>query len=147
MHNKFALVETNAERSVVFGSLNWSRNSQRFNREIAFVAEGAACSAFGLAELAIKRGKDAKPLEPRWKIALARGDDVNTLAITESAVVLGAIRDGGRGSVIVAKRSDGTKIAELALRAAPVYDGLALADGSVFVALENGQIVCLGPAR
>jgi phosphatidylserine/phosphatidylglycerophosphate/cardiolipin synthase-like enzyme len=38
MHNKFALLETAGERSVIFGSFNWSGPSRRFNREIGIVA-------------------------------------------------------------------------------------------------------------
>jgi phosphatidylserine/phosphatidylglycerophosphate/cardiolipin synthase-like enzyme len=38
MHNKFALVESEAERSVIFGSFNWSRPSQRYNHEVGVIA-------------------------------------------------------------------------------------------------------------
>ena len=38
MHNKFALVESGSERSVIFGSFNWSRPSQRYNHEIGVIA-------------------------------------------------------------------------------------------------------------
>jgi phosphatidylserine/phosphatidylglycerophosphate/cardiolipin synthase-like enzyme len=38
MHNKFALVESEGCRSVVFGSFNWSRPSQRYNHEIGVIA-------------------------------------------------------------------------------------------------------------
>ena len=38
MHNKFALVEAGADRSVIFGSFNWSRPSQRYNHEIGVIA-------------------------------------------------------------------------------------------------------------
>ena len=38
MHNKFALVESDGECSVVFGSFNWSRPSQRYNHEIGVIA-------------------------------------------------------------------------------------------------------------
>jgi phosphatidylserine/phosphatidylglycerophosphate/cardiolipin synthase-like enzyme len=37
MHDKFALVETGAERHTIFGSFNWSEPSKRFNREIGVV--------------------------------------------------------------------------------------------------------------
>jgi phosphatidylserine/phosphatidylglycerophosphate/cardiolipin synthase-like enzyme len=42
MHNKFALVEANACRSVIFGSYNWSEPSRRLNREIGVIARDAA---------------------------------------------------------------------------------------------------------
>ena len=38
MHDKFTLVETGAERHIIFGSFNWSEPSRRFNREIGVVA-------------------------------------------------------------------------------------------------------------
>jgi phosphatidylserine/phosphatidylglycerophosphate/cardiolipin synthase-like enzyme len=41
MHDKFALVETGAERHTLFGSFNWSEPSRRFNREIGVVSTQA----------------------------------------------------------------------------------------------------------
>ena len=41
MHNKFALVETETDRRVIFGSFNWTRPSQRYNHEIGVIAEDA----------------------------------------------------------------------------------------------------------
>jgi phosphatidylserine/phosphatidylglycerophosphate/cardiolipin synthase-like enzyme len=41
MHNKFALVEGDRERWVIFGSFNWSEPSRRFNREIGILAGDA----------------------------------------------------------------------------------------------------------
>jgi phosphatidylserine/phosphatidylglycerophosphate/cardiolipin synthase-like enzyme len=37
MHNKFALVESGDERSLIFGSFNWSEPSRRLNREIGVI--------------------------------------------------------------------------------------------------------------
>lgn len=41
MHNKFALVEAGADRSVIFGSFNWSKRSQVYNHEIGVIARDA----------------------------------------------------------------------------------------------------------
>jgi phosphatidylserine/phosphatidylglycerophosphate/cardiolipin synthase-like enzyme len=38
MHDKFALVEEAARRSVLFGSFNWSESSLRYNRELSIVS-------------------------------------------------------------------------------------------------------------
>jgi len=61
MHNKFVLVEAGMKRSVIFGSFNWSRPSQRYNHEIGVIAgDSELFSAFAnrwnvLAEQARKR--------------------------------------------------------------------------------------------
>ena len=40
--------------------------------------------------------------------------------------------------------TDGKRLAEFALDAPPVYDGLAVANEKVFVSLQNGMLVCFG---
>ena len=47
MHDKFALVETPAQRRSAFGSFNWNEASRRFNREIGVVSgDGPLFEAF-----------------------------------------------------------------------------------------------------
>ena len=40
--------------------------------------------------------------------------------------------------------STGETVFQAELVSPPVFDGMAAADGRVFVSLENGQLICLG---
>ena len=40
--------------------------------------------------------------------------------------------------------ADGAKAARHALPARPVFNGMAAADGQLFLALEDGRVVCMG---
>ncbi|MBM4031906.1 MAG: methyltransferase domain-containing protein [Planctomycetes bacterium] len=52
--------------------------------------------------------------------------------------------EGRRGARLVAvSAKDGKKLAEQALDASPVFDGLIAAAGRLFAALEDGSLVCL----
>jgi hypothetical protein len=53
---------------------------------------------------------------------------------------------GERGSALWAVSAEtGEKLSECALPSVPIYDGLAAAYGKLFVALADGNVVCLGP--
>jgi len=41
-----------------------------------------------------------------------------------------------------AAAKDGKKLAEWKLKAAPAWDGMAAAGGSLFISLENGAVQC-----
>ncbi len=56
-----------------------------------------------------------------------------------------AARAGERpGHLWVFSADTGQKIAEQELESSPVFDGMAAADGRLFVSLKNGKVVCLG---
>jgi len=56
-----------------------------------------------------------------------------------------AAMQGQRGAKLVAvSTADGVKKAELDLPAMPVLDGMAAASGRLYVALQNGTVLCLG---
>ncbi|MFW6169560.1 MAG: PQQ-binding-like beta-propeller repeat protein [Planctomycetota bacterium] len=48
------------------------------------------------------------------------------------------------GILWLASAADGSKLARYELNAPPVWDGVAVAKGKVFVALEDGSLVCYG---
>jgi outer membrane protein assembly factor BamB len=65
--------------------------------------------------------------------------------IVDPADPLGAF-EGRKGGILAAiDRSDGTKVWEYTLDMPPVFDGLAAAEGRLYVALQNGCIVCFSP--
>jgi len=49
-------------------------------------------------------------------------------------------------SLLAVSPADGRVLAEMALPATPVWDGMAAANGNLYVALANGQIMCLWSA-
>jgi len=54
---------------------------------------------------------------------------------------------GGRGEALLMafSASDGKELARQRLDAAPALDGMAAARGRLYVVLENGRLVCMGP--
>jgi outer membrane protein assembly factor BamB len=54
---------------------------------------------------------------------------------------------GKRGATLAAfSAGDGKKLAEIKLQAPPVWDGLAAANGKLFMATADGKVICLAPA-
>jgi hypothetical protein len=52
--------------------------------------------------------------------------------------------EGRKGGVLCAiDKAGGTQLAELQLSSPPVFDGMAAANGRVYMSLKNGQVVCL----
>ncbi|MFZ5831332.1 MAG: PQQ-binding-like beta-propeller repeat protein, partial [Planctomycetota bacterium] len=59
---------------------------------------------------------------------------------------LAAAYEGRMGGVLwAASTADGEKLAEYKLDAPPTWDGLAAANGMLFVSLADGRIVCMAP--
>ncbi len=70
-----------------------------------------------------------------------RGDALLKLANADEAV---AAWNGQKGGLLyVASVTDGSKQQQLKLPAPTVFDGMAVASGRLFLALKNGQVMCL----
>ena len=50
----------------------------------------------------------------------------------------------GPGVLSIHAVASGEQLAESALPAPPIFDGMAAADGKLYVALKNGELICLG---
>ena len=48
-------------------------------------------------------------------------------------------------SLLAVSPSDGSVLAEMTLSSTPVWDGMAAAEGNLYLALANGDVVCLWP--
>ena len=86
-----------------------------------------------------------------WRLSMPAGHQVEAMALTENGLVAaGRVCDEKSGKVSgflwLIGREDSKKLAELPLEAPPVYLGLAVAGGRVYVALQDGSVVCLGKA-
>ncbi len=100
-----------------------------------------------------QRRRRNAPLVDRWKVAMpirassfALAGDTLLLAGTPDTVdpdAPWAAFEGGRGGLLRAvATSDGKTLAEYRLDAAPVYDGLAAAEGRVYVSTADGAVRC-----
>ena len=57
-----------------------------------------------------------------------------------------AALEGAQGGLLMAYSAvDGGKLNELKLDALPVWDGMAAANGRLYVATRDGDVVCLAP--
>jgi hypothetical protein len=97
------------------------------------------------AQAASERWSQSIPLTGK-AIALAGGTlFVAGTPVTFPAADLHGAYEGRLGGILWAAATDtGEKIAETRLDAAPVWDGIAVAGGRLYVSLEDGAVVCLG---
>ena len=52
--------------------------------------------------------------------------------------------DESRSALLLAiSASDGTQLAEYPLPCPPIFDGMAAADGRLYISLENGRVVSM----
>jgi hypothetical protein len=51
------------------------------------------------------------------------------------------------GRLLAVSATDGSKLAEYELDAAPAWDGIAIANGQLYIALEDGKVKCLGHGK
>jgi hypothetical protein len=71
--------------------------------------------------------------------------DPNVLAFTNPAEALAGF-EGQRGVYLrILRAADGREISECRLPAMPVFDGLSAANGRLYVAMRDGQVMCLAP--
>jgi len=127
-----------------------------------------ACAAEGRGDVGRgakgKKGKGKTPRQgdSRWNTAIpltgkamVLAGDVVFVAGTpayfppdHAAAKYVAAYEGKLGGVLwAASAKDGSKLAEVKLDAAPVWDGMAAAGGRLFLATVDGCLRCFGPAR
>jgi hypothetical protein len=73
----------------------------------------------------------------KWSSPLPK---VEALAATEQALYLA----GASGEVTMLATADGKKQGSLKVPSSPVWDGMAVAYGRIYLSLENGSVACLG---
>lgn len=102
-----------------------------------------------------RTARPAKPVTERWSNgipltgkAMALADESLFVAGTPVVFPEGDLHkayEGRMGGVIwAASTTTGEKIAETKLAAAPAWDAMAVADGRLYISLEDGSVVCLG---
>ncbi len=106
---------------------------------------------------AAKPGEGAAPAKPPaltaadyiWQPQAMKGYQIEALALAANAVVYaGRIDDAKAGKtsnfIRIVSLVDGKKLAEIPLDSPPTYDGIAVADGKIFISLQNGTLICFG---
>ena len=97
----------------------------------------------------------SRPKQARWSLSLpirvtAMAVGGQTLLCAGTPDVLDpkepwAAYEGRRGGILYALATgDGVQQAQMTLEAAPVYDGMAVAGGRVYLATVNGTLLCIG---
>jgi outer membrane protein assembly factor BamB len=86
-----------------------------------------------------------KPLKIQVR-AMILADKVLFMAGPPAEVASGlAEDDGDQGALLLAISAvDGTELAWRQLDCSPVFDGMAAANGNLYLSLEDGRVVCLG---
>jgi hypothetical protein len=71
------------------------------------------------------------------KILFAAGSAVDTKSFPVAT-------DKAQSALLIAiSASDGTELARYRLDSSPVFDGMAAANGRLYLSLENGQVLCM----
>jgi len=52
-------------------------------------------------------------------------------------------KEDGEAVLIAVSASDGTELAQYKLDSSPVFDGMAAANGRLYLSLENGRVLCM----
>jgi hypothetical protein len=60
----------------------------------------------------------------------------------EAARQVATLQGKGAAMLLSISATDGKKLGELKLDAAPVFDGLAAADGKLFITTMDGHVIC-----
>jgi hypothetical protein len=102
-----------------------------------------------------KPGRKAPPVKIAWREtipvraeALVLAREVVCLAgapdVADAKDPWAAFENRRGGRLMILSKSDGRKLADYPLDSAPVYDGMAAADGRLYVSLKNGSLICFG---
>jgi len=64
--------------------------------------------------------------------------------IIEPADPWGNLEGRKNAALWMLSKQDGSKLAEYPLETLPVWNGMAVANGNIFISLKNGKLICLG---
>jgi hypothetical protein len=86
-----------------------------------------------------------KPLEIKARAMLLAGK-VLFIAGPQAEAAFGLAEDVGDQEALLLAISavDGTELARHRLDCSPIFDGMAAANGRLYLSLENGRVVCFG---
>jgi outer membrane protein assembly factor BamB len=87
-----------------------------------------------------------------WKVPFGRATPIDAMALAGNALVVAGHRRSRAGEMpagwlSVLSLADGKRAADFDLDVMPAYDGLAVANGRVYVSLRDGSVACFGAAE
>jgi outer membrane protein assembly factor BamB len=92
------------------------------------------------------RRRLSKKIRPKYNAPWGKGKyiefSVRAMVLADKILFVAGEKKGGALWAVLS--SDGKKLAEYKLEAPPIFDGMAAADGRLYIALQNGQLVCMG---
>ncbi len=100
-----------------------------------------------LAVQGVAKQRWASPIPLTGKALVLAGDTVFVAGtpVEFPANDLAKAYEGRMGGVLwAASASTGRKVAEYKLDAPPVWDGMAVANGRLFISLQDGRVICMG---
>ncbi|MFH1024162.1 MAG: PQQ-binding-like beta-propeller repeat protein [Planctomycetota bacterium] len=106
--------------------------------------EGKGRANAGRAITARAVGKETQDL---WKLDVPSTLEVDALAVAGDALVAalgGGIQAGAKGELWVIDTKEGKKLRTAALAAAPAAEGLAVAEGRIYLSMRDGRLRCFG---
>jgi len=96
----------------------------------------------------IIEARDADSDVPRWSFKLSAPSQVEAMLTTTGALFISGPMDRsqpeGGGFLRVISHEQGSELSEIFLPSAPVHDGIAAANGRIFLVLRDGSVLCLG---
>lgn len=119
-------------------------------RLIGYNSKSRTC--FAMKPDVARAAEKPTPQDYLWRLSMPADQQVEAMALCDGALVLaGRVLDpkGEKvtgGFLWVVSPEDSKKVAEFPLEAPPVYQGVAVSGGRVYVSLQNGQMVCFGKA-
>jgi outer membrane protein assembly factor BamB len=89
-----------------------------------------------------KGAVDREAVAPLWDARVPRGTSIEAMAMAGDTVLC-AVRASGGSLLRGVSARDGGKLFDLQLEERPVFDGIAVAGGRVYVSLRSGELLCL----
>ena len=120
-----------------------------WNDKTLFAYDAQARNCYAMPAQAARTATRPAKEDCLWRLGMGPDQTACAMAACENALLLGGTKYDPKaqtvsGFVMVISPENGKKLAEIALEAPPVYQGIAIADGGAYVALQNGKVVWLG---
>jgi outer membrane protein assembly factor BamB len=86
---------------------------------------------------AVKRGE----VKPLWEQRMSF--QVRAMVLVDDVIFAAGPNEDGEATVLAVSAADGAKLAGCPIESSPIFDGMAAANGELYLSLENGRVLCL----
>jgi len=100
-----------------------------------------------LTMIRIRKSKKIELGKNLWQIQLKKSEQIWALLLSQQTLFAAGIKDrpiNQAGTLWSFSVKDGSKQNEIKLPSTPLYDGMAAANGRLYISTTDGQILCLG---